>query len=163
VGSALLVEMAGLGALLARAFLCARLLGLRLGDGAALAFALAALGLADGWTGCVFDACAAAVVAAEWFSRFMNPTTPTVLSSVARQVSLDNRRRPSSRCAPRRSRCFMSPYEIGERVKRPPRTNQGVILFGRGAAPGATGLVRASRPGSDRPGAGEAAVDFRCE
>ena len=53
-----------------------------------------ALGLAPGWPDEVV-----VVDAAEWLNMFMRPTTPTVLSKVARQVSLDSLRRPSSRCA----------------------------------------------------------------
>ncbi len=74
---------------------------------------------ADGVAGAV-----AAEVAA-WLNRFMNPTTPTALSSVARQVRVDSRRSPRSRCAPSRSRCLMSANESGSDVKRPPRTVQG--------------------------------------
>lgn len=50
---------------------------------------------------------------AAWLNRFMNPTTPTALSSVARQVRVDSRRRPRSRCAPSRSRCLMGVNESG--------------------------------------------------
>ena len=64
-------------------------------------------------------------VVAEWLNRFMKPTTPTALSSVARQVSVDSLRRPSSRCARSRSRCLMGANETGKCVKRPPRANQG--------------------------------------
>ncbi|HVB43546.1 MAG TPA: hypothetical protein VNF47_12685 [Streptosporangiaceae bacterium] len=47
------------------------------------------------------------VATVEWLNRFMKPTTPTALSSVARQVSVDSLRSPSSRRALSRSRCLM--------------------------------------------------------
>ncbi len=50
---------------------------------------------------------------AEWLKRFMKPTTPTALSTVARQVSLDTLRKPSSRRARRRSRCLIGDNQTG--------------------------------------------------
>lgn len=73
-------------------------------EGLADALALGlALGVVPGWFGEV----AVVVVAAEWLNMFIKPTTPTVLSRVARQVSLESLRRPLSRCALSRSRCLM--------------------------------------------------------
>jgi hypothetical protein len=103
VGWALLLDLVAFGDAFALAFLCALLLALGLGDGLPLGLALPALGE----VGVDCDAVAAAVV--EWLNRFMNPTTPTALRSVARQVSVDSLRKPWSRCALRRSRCFMGP------------------------------------------------------
>ena len=40
---------------------------------------------------------AAVAEVAAWLNRFMNPTTPTALSSVARQVRVESRRRSRSR------------------------------------------------------------------
>jgi hypothetical protein len=87
--------------------------GAELGLGVALAVLLAGLDL----TGLVLAVLVfavlvltGAVVAAEelgaWLNKFMNPTTPTPLSSVARQVRVDSLRRPRSRCA-RLSRSLM--------------------------------------------------------
>jgi hypothetical protein len=70
-----------------------------------------------------------AVAVAAWLNRFMNPKTPTALSNVARQVSVDTLRRPLSRRARSRSRYLMGPYETGRYVKRPPRVTQGAVGF----------------------------------
>jgi len=73
------------------AFLCALLLAL--GDGLALPLAAApellpALGEAGA------DCDTVVAVVAEWLNRFMNPTTPTALRRVARQVIVDSLRKP---------------------------------------------------------------------
>ncbi len=110
VGWALLDDLpaAGEGFALAfaPAFLCALLLALGLGDGLPLAPGAALELLALGEVGADCDTVAAVV--AEWLNRFMNPTTPTALRSVARQVMVESLRRPWSRRALSRSRCFMS-------------------------------------------------------
>jgi len=60
-------------------------------------------GLADGVLACEVVVTAGA----EWLNKFMNPTVPTALSSVARQVSVDSLRRPRSRRKASRSLCRM--------------------------------------------------------
>ena len=81
--------------------------GLALGLG--LPLGVAALGLGNGPAeGVVAPAAWVAVVLAAWLNRFMNPTTPTALSRLARQVKVDSLRKPLSRCARRRSRCLMA-------------------------------------------------------
>ena len=87
-----------------RAFLVACPLGDGLALGLGLLLAVVVLGLGDG----VVAAAAWVAVLAAWLKRFMNPTTPTALSRLARQVKVDSLRRPLSRCARRRSRCLMA-------------------------------------------------------
>jgi hypothetical protein len=58
--------------------------------------------------GVFVDVEAVVVEAAAWLNRFAPPATPTTLSSVARQVSLDSLRRLASRRAPICSRCRMA-------------------------------------------------------
>jgi hypothetical protein len=92
--------------------------GLGLGDGEADGLT-AADGVGPGEGGAD-----ATVEAAEELNRFIRPTTPTLLSRVARQVSVDSRRRPVSRRAPRRSRFLMADKSTGDLVKRSPRREQ---------------------------------------
>jgi hypothetical protein len=133
VGCAL--EVARFGAAAGLCLACR--FGLWLGDGLALAlpeaFELAGPdGLVDG-----VPACEVVVTAgAEWLNRFMNPTAPTALSKVARQVSVESLRRPSSRRKVSRSLCRMGANEIGTCVKSPPRAVQGDTLISGDARPG---------------------------
>lgn len=132
---ALLVEPRDAGEL--GAAVCLRECLLRLADALGLGPGGLGLGLADGFEGLAFAASDAVAVEAAWLNRFMNPTTPTALSSDARQVSVDSLRSPLSRCAPRRSRCLMGCYETGKRVKRPPRMVQGShVLYPAGLGSG---------------------------
>lgn len=136
-----LVDLVAFGAALLLV-LCALLVGLD--DGLALALGLPpALGLVDGAP--AWDTVIAVVVAA-WLNRFMKPTTPTALSSVARQVMVDSLRSPSSRCARSRSRCLMGANETGSHVKGPPRMTQDALHIPAAEAgpssPRATGLGR---------------------
>ena len=82
-------------------------------------------GLADGVPPCEVVVSAGA----EWLNRFMNPTVPTALSKVARQVRVESLRRPSSRRKASRSLCRMGANEIGNCVKSPPRAVQGDALI----------------------------------
>lgn len=83
----------GEGFALAFLCLCALLLALGLGDGLTLAPAAAlALRPALGELGADCDTVVAVV--AEWLNRFMNPTTPTALRRVARQVIVESLRKP---------------------------------------------------------------------
>ena len=99
----LLLDVLAFGDAFALAFLCALVLALGLGDGLTLGAAVELPALGEVGADC--DAVAAVV--AGWLNRFMNPTTPTALSSVARQVIVDSLRKPASRCALSRSRCLM--------------------------------------------------------
>jgi hypothetical protein len=72
---------------------------------------LAALLLEVLRAGVFVDVEAVVVEAAAWLNRFAPPATPTTLSSVARQVSLDSLRRLASRRAPICSRCRMAPRD----------------------------------------------------
>ncbi len=88
--------------------------GLWLGDGLPLALPEAP-GLAgpDGLVDGV-PACEVVVAAgAEWLNTFINPTAPTALSKVARQVSVESLRRPSSRRKVSRSPCRMGVTKSG--------------------------------------------------
>jgi hypothetical protein len=120
---ALLVDLLGFGVALVLAFFCPLWLGLGLADGLALAAALLPEDFVDA------DCDAAVTVLAVWLNKFMKPTTPTALSSVARQVRVDSLCKPLSRRALSRSRCLMGANETGNCVKGPPRTNQGGTAF----------------------------------
>jgi hypothetical protein len=70
-------------------------------------------------------ACEVVVAGAEWLNRPVIPTAPTALSSVARQVSVESLRSPSSRRKVSRCLCRIAVNKIGNCVKRPPRAVQG--------------------------------------
>jgi hypothetical protein len=106
---------------------------LLLGDGVGLA--LPALPVADGdGLGVGVLACEVVVAAgAEWLNRPVIPTAPAALSRVARQVSVESLRSPSSRRKVSRCLCRIAVNEIGNCVKRPPRAVQGdADIGGRG-------------------------------
>ena len=116
---------------------------LLLGDGFGPAVPEApGLAWADGLVEGVLACDVVVTAGAEWLNKFMNPTAPTALSSVARQVRVESLRRPSSRRKASRSLCRMGANEIGNRVKSPPRGVQGDTFFLRTMAEMARELGR---------------------